>query len=138
MKRTRFYIFILVLALVGYAWVLWIALSGGGNSTSVPEVCLFRAVTHLPCPSCGTTRAIGLLLRGDPGGSLMTNPFGIIDALALLLVPLWAIADLLRRRDSLFRCYNSFESFVVGRKWITSVAVALVAINWIWNIRKGL
>ncbi len=68
----------------------------------------------------------------------MTNPFGIIDALALLLVPLWAIADLLRRRDSLFRFYNSFESFVVGRKWITSVAVALVAINWIWNIRKGL
>ncbi len=138
MKRSSFYIFVLALALGGYAWVTWTVLAGGSGTPAVPEVCLFRTVTHLPCPSCGTTRAISLLLRGDPAGSLLTNPFGMVDMLALLVLPLWALRDLLLRKESLFRVYRRWELYVIGRKWIASAAIVLVAINWIWNIHKGL
>lgn len=138
MKRSSFYIFVLALALGGYAWVMWTVLAGGGSTPAVPDVCLFRTITHLPCPSCGTTRAISDLLHGDLRASLLTNPFGMIDMLALLILPLWSLGDLIRRKESLYCCYRRWESYIIGRRWLVSAAVVLVALNWIWNIRKGL
>lgn len=39
-----------------------------------PVVCPFRAVTGLPCPTCGTIRAAGHLLRGEFTAAYGTNP----------------------------------------------------------------
>ena len=48
--------------------------------------CLFRAATGIPCPSCGTTRALVHLAHGDLAGSLILNPlFSLIMITALLL-----------------------------------------------------
>ena len=53
-----------------------------------PVVCPFRAVTGLPCPTCGLTRAAHSLMRGDLGRALAINPF---DSLFFLVaVPLFA------------------------------------------------
>ncbi|MEA3409417.1 MAG: DUF2752 domain-containing protein, partial [Candidatus Eisenbacteria bacterium] len=40
-----------------------------------PVVCPFRAVTGLPCPTCGLTRVAHSLMRGDVGRALAINPF---------------------------------------------------------------
>ena len=53
-----------------------------------PVVCPFRAVTGLPCPTCGLTRVAHSLMRGDLGRALAINPF---DSLFFLVaVPLFA------------------------------------------------
>jgi Protein of unknown function (DUF2752) len=49
--------------------------------------CPFRAVTGIPCPSCGTTRSLVHLAHGDIAGSLILNPLfslAMITALFLL------------------------------------------------------
>ena len=48
--------------------------------------CPFRAVTGIPCPSCGTTRSLVHLAHGDFAGSLILNPlFSLVMITALFL-----------------------------------------------------
>src|SRR5262245_55658791 len=63
-------------------------------------VCVFKAVTGWPCPTCGSTRAVGRLLEGDLPGAFAMNPLAVMVALAILL---WGLADLvlLARRRAL-------------------------------------
>ena len=53
-----------------------------------PVACPFRAVTGLPCPTCGLTRAAHSLMRGDLDSALAVNPFDTI--FLLVAVPLFA------------------------------------------------
>jgi len=64
------------------------------------SLCLFKAFTGLPCPTCGTTRALGRLFVLDFGGALRMNPF---TTLLAVVVAAWALADLalLPRRQAL-------------------------------------
>ena len=41
-------------------------------------VCPFRALTGLPCPLCGMTRAVTAGLRGDVIASLRFQPAGLV------------------------------------------------------------
>jgi Protein of unknown function (DUF2752) len=67
---------------------LWLAL--------VPLLppCPFRALTGIPCPSCGTTHAAIALLNGRVGAALAANPFATVAGALFLagavLAPLWA------------------------------------------------
>jgi hypothetical protein len=133
MTKRTLYILLTGLSMVGYVWLGW---NVAGHSTT-PNACLFKAVTHLPCPSCGTTRALVLLVNGDIRGSLVINPFGALLALALTIVPLWMVIDLTRSSDSLFRWYVSAENSLVKHKWISVPAITVVLLNWFWNIAKG-
>ena len=48
--------------------------------------CPFRAVTGIPCPSCGSTRSLVHLANGDIAGSLILNPlFSLAMITALFL-----------------------------------------------------
>jgi hypothetical protein len=49
-------------------------------------MCIFRELTGLPCPGCGSTRAGLAILRGDLLAALAFNP---LMTLALLGVGLW-------------------------------------------------
>jgi len=59
-------------------------------------LCLFRRLTHLPCPTCGMTHALALLAKGDWRGSLARHPLGLPFAAELVL--LWLLAALALRR----------------------------------------
>jgi len=59
--------------------------------------CPFHALTGMPCPGCGSTRALVALVRGDFAGALGWNP---VAALAILggwtvaaVAPLWIFLD---------------------------------------------
>jgi hypothetical protein len=42
--------------------------------------CPFKALTGLPCATCGMTRAFVFLAHGDPRASLAASPFGALLA----------------------------------------------------------
>ena len=54
---TKLYILILFLTLAGYSWIYWNVHQIGSNEKPV-NACLFRNITGIPCPSCGTTHAV--------------------------------------------------------------------------------
>jgi hypothetical protein len=47
------------------------------DGAGVP-VCLFRALSGLPCPGCGLTRALSSLIQGNPAAALDYHPFAFI------------------------------------------------------------
>ena len=137
MPRTGFYIRLAALTAAGYVWLSWNILHGlarGGTET----ICLFKRVTHVPCPSCGTTRALMELLHGNILASVSVNPLGVIMSAALLLTPLWIAIDLIRRDESLLRTYRSGEKMIAGNLWLSVPTACCVIANWAWNITKGL
>jgi hypothetical protein len=136
MSRKTLYTLLGLLLLAGYAWLAWNA-AGVGVHGPVSAGCLFKAVTHVPCPSCGTTRAVLLLLHGDLSGSLLLNPFGAILFIALVVTPVWLLADMLRNRESLYRFYMAAERVLMRKAWISVPLVFLVIANWLWNISKS-
>jgi hypothetical protein len=82
------------------AWVL--ALAAGSAVALAPVLpwlapvapaCPFHAFTGLPCPGCGTTRAVLALARGDVAGAIGWNPLAALALLAGLaacaLAPAW-------------------------------------------------
>lgn len=135
MSRSKLYAILTIACAAGYVWLLL-------NSNKIivrsdnPGICLFKRISGIPCPSCGTTRSVIELLHGDILGAILWNPFGLIVGSVLLFVPFWITADLLLHNDSLFRFYVSIEH-LFQKKRIAFWALVLVVLNWIWNIYKG-
>jgi hypothetical protein len=88
--------------------------------------CFFKAFTGWPCPTCGSTRALGRLFALDLPGALAMNPLAALGALALLP---WAAADalLLLRGRAL-----ALSVSPGGARVLRSVVVLLVAANWLY------
>ena len=53
--------------------------------------CVFKGLTGLPCPTCGSTRALGRLFALDFAGALAMNP---LTTAAAVVLAAWALADL--------------------------------------------
>ena len=47
------------------------------DGAGVP-VCLFQAMSGLPCPGCGLTRALSSLVQGHPAAAFSYHPFAFI------------------------------------------------------------
>jgi len=95
------------------------------------SLCVFKAVTGLPCMTCGTTRALARLARLDLAGALAMNPLATAGTLALLP---WAVADLalLPRGRAL-----SLELSPAAARVARIAAVAAVLVNWVWLVAAG-
>ena len=84
---------------------------GATSITDKPHpLCLFRAVTGVPCPLCGgTTAAVGLG-RFDLAAAMAANPFAVVVGALLGLAPL----GLARRwRDLPYRARSLVIGFVL-------------------------
>jgi hypothetical protein len=70
-------------------WAGVVALTALLGAWSHHEVllCPFRRLTGLPCPGCGSTRAVLSMIHGDPLGALVWNPL-ITVALCLFAASL--------------------------------------------------
>lgn len=136
MSRNKLYVLLSSACAAGYIWLLLTYHRNVSNSIE-PGICLFKRITTIPCPSCGTTRSVLSILKGDFAGAMFWNPFGIIIISILFISPLWIIYDVIAQKDTLFSVYNRTEQFL-KRKWIAIPLILLVILNWIWNIYKGL
>lgn len=131
------YLVLMALCLAGYAWLYYAYVSATTGCFASVDACYIKQVSGIPCPSCGTTRAIITLLNGDLVGAVLINPLGILAAMFLLIIPIWIALDLLLQKSSLQRCYLKAES-VVRRRAVAIPLILIVVLNWIWNITKGL
>lgn len=136
MTRRNLHIVVLAFSLAGFSWLAWNAFdNSGGHAT---PVCLIKAVTGIPCPSCGTTRAMVSLVQGRIVDSIFENPFGILLAAALALFPCWVVVDSLLGTSGFYRFYGWVERLFASHVWVAAAGAGVVLLNWIWNIAKGL
>ena len=136
MGKTKLYALLIVACAAGYAW-LFFSLARELSEKKAVGVCLLKQATGVPCPSCGSTRAALSLLHGNFMQSLLINPFGVIIVAIMLIAPIWIFVDIASRKSTLLEFYARTET-ILKKPGIAIPLVLLVAINWIWNITKGL
>lgn len=94
----------------------------------MPTACVMRRLTGVPCPTCGTGRALHALLHGHIRESLCYHP---------LLIPYLLAGGVLWLMDARARARGG--ELVNGRRllWITLGAVALLAVVWLVRLQTG-
>jgi len=136
LSKNKLYLLLSVTCCIGILWSYYSLWKATSDSHTM-GVCLIKQVIHVPCPSCGSTRAVIALMQGDFLSSLLINPLGMLLAVIMLLVPCWVVVDLCAKNDSLLKAYLRMEQ-VLRKPPIAIVLIVLVLINWLWNITKGL
>lgn len=129
----KLYITLCLGCLLGYAW-LFISSS---LYNGVVGGCIMKSITHIPCPSCGTTRSVLSLLHGDIKEALFWNPIGLIVFTIMAITPCWILFDIVSRQNTLYRNYLTAEHTLKKKKFALLFALLIVS-NWIWNIYKEL
>jgi hypothetical protein len=122
--------------LVGYSWIGF-QLSHSSQHQDGFHFCLFKNLTGMPCPSCGITRSIIQFYHGHFEAALLINPLGLIAAIMLVATPLWMIHDVFRGSQSMAYYYKKTE-FVLRKQKVYIPIIAVLILNWYWNIEKGL
>lgn len=96
----------------------------------LPE-CPFRWLTEMPCPTCGTTRALLALLRFEPLEALAFNPLGTLAAVGLVSGGLVAGAAAIAGRP--------LAPPPVGRAPALRLSIVVAALaNWVYLVRAGI
>jgi hypothetical protein len=118
----------LLLPLLAFDWV---------TAPNSLVLCPLRAVTGIPCPSCGLTRALAHLERGHLVEALKFHPFSpLIFFLALVLFMLLLlelvthkgiIFNPLKNRRNIYFLFAVVVVFQVGR-------TAIFFLNGGWNV----
>ena len=120
---------------------LWLTVGGAslcllGLALATPGIqlplCTFKILTGLPCPTCGLTRAVIALSRGDLGRALFMNPLAAVACLAGLAYLVYAAAVIAFRLPRLRPRVTTLDARI-----LRVTAVALLALNWTWLIATG-
>ena len=134
MSRNKLYSILILACSFGLIYLL--------NNTVTKQnetirVCFIKSVTGIPCPSCGSTRAIQLIFQNKWIDSLAMNPFGIVVAVLMIVIPTWIFFDVVFKKETFFKWYKKME-VIIRKPWLASILILVVLLNWIWNIYKNL
>ncbi|MFZ6012620.1 MAG: DUF2752 domain-containing protein [Bacteroidota bacterium] len=134
--NKKIYWILLILSLAGYTWIgfQW----GDDPHGDTTTLCMFKNISGLPCPSCGITRSVLLILHGDVAEAMLMNPLGFIAILLLILIPVWIVRDLIASSDSLASTFLLAEQKIKTKKHFYLPLIAVLIVNWGWNIIKDL
>ena len=94
-------------------------------------LCVFKAITGLPCMTCGTTRTMGLLFLGQVGPALAMNPLATVTAATIAA---WGTGDLFLMRK---RAAIGIEIAPRLRPVLQAAAASAVVANWAYLIAAG-
>jgi hypothetical protein len=118
--------------------VLWFAAAAAGVALRPVWIalapflrpCTFRALTGIPCPTCGTTRTALALMDLDLGTAFALNPLaaaaGVLFVAGGFAALLWTVA-------------RWPVVIVEGRvqRWLAAALVGAVLVNWLYLIATG-
>jgi hypothetical protein len=133
-NSQKFYLILSIACLLGYAWIFFQYTS---QVSSTINTCFIKTLSGYPCPSCGATRSILLLVNGNFYKALLLNPFGIFSAFMLVILSPWLLFDFLLKRKSLHKQYLKLE-IALKKPHIAIPLIIIVLLNWSWNIYKQL
>lgn len=111
----------------GLAAAAWFRLGGGGPP------CLFKAVTSVPCPTCGSTRLARALTEFRPMEAFLWNPLLFLVLSGTLLA---AMVSGYRRMRGLPRIRPELESSL-ERTTVRILAVLGLAAGWFYLWIRG-
>ena len=94
--------------------------------------CAFKTITGLPCLTCGVTRTVIALSRGDLERALFLKPLAAVGCALGLLYLVYAAAVLAFRLPR-FRPTVSAR----GARGLRIATVTALAANWAWLIATG-
>ena len=90
--------------------------------------CVFHALTGLPCPTCGATRATWQFLHGHFAASFFYNPLVSLSLCFVLAFDLYALAALTGAAPRI-----AFTNFSATQKLLLrSLAIGLLLVNWLY------
>ena len=136
-KSQKLYLFILTACMVGYIWIGYHVYHTSVDAHASAEVCIIKHVTHIPCPSCGATRSVLEIMQGEIKNAFLLNPLGIVLFLMMLVFPVWIIIDKIKGKTSFYAFYIKAEN-TLRKPQFAILFAALILMNWVWNIKKGL
>ncbi len=120
--------------IVGCVLVLGAGVSAIWLRLGLPRpICHFREWTGVPCPTCGSSRMVEALLRGEIFEAFRWSPLAL---LTLGLLVLWAVVSTGRHLLGLPRLHPVLESW--ERTALRLSAVAIVAAGWAYLIWRGI
>jgi Protein of unknown function (DUF2752) len=95
--------------------------------------CAFRAVTGLPCLTCGATRSAWQFLHGHFLASIRFNPLAFVAYCGIAIFDLYALAVLIARAPRL-----RLNNFTRAEKLAVRILiVVLLSGNWVYLILAG-
>lgn len=103
----------------------------GSALATLAPACPFHVLTGYPCLTCGSTRAVLALLRGEIGTALAWNPLVTLGLLGLvwmgMLAPLWVlVAGPVPAAGTLARS-----------RWLRYAGFLAIALNWGYLLWQG-
>jgi hypothetical protein len=134
--RNKLYSLLIFACSAGYVWLYFIIANDIAGNKAM-EVCLIKRAADIPCPSCGTSRSVVSIIKGNYLEALLINPLGYIIAAVMIIAPVWILIDIVAKKQHLHYCYKKTE-IVLSRPKFAIPLVLLILTNWIWNILKGL
>ena len=134
-KKRKFYFFATAACVLGFGWLLFLHYAKNWFGISDVKICFIRNATGIPCPSCGSSRAVEALIHGDVIASVLFNPFGIIIAAIMVVLPLWLLYDAISKQSGLYAFFEKTNRFL-GRRTVIIALIIIVVLNWGWNIFK--
>lgn len=93
--------------------------------TTVLPSCLFRDITGMPCPTCGSTRALLRLSHGDVPGSLAMNPLLSVILIIAIISFLYGGLTLLPGAKRICISLSGRE-----KETIRSLVILLFLVHW--------
>ena len=114
--------------LIARLWIDWIQ-----PLSSKPLIlCPLRLMTGLPCPLCGTTRALSALSHGQFKEAFLLNP---LSCIVFTLTPLATVLFLI------YLCLKKEKSFLHSTLWpknaeryAIKIGLFLILANWIYLV----
>lgn len=124
-----------VIGIAGFSLLLLACVLLQANEDSVstlgfqlPEICMMKRTTGVPCPGCGLTRCFILMGHGDFRGAWTMSPAGtLFFTLMVAQIPLQGF--------QLWRAWRGRPDSI--SRWNGHILVALgglLIVQWVWRI----
>jgi hypothetical protein len=90
--------------------------------------CKLMDWTGVPCPGCGVTTSVAFAAQGHVVDALRTQPFGLVVALTIVAVVVWALVGHFQGQD-LYEGLRSKRAAKIG-----IVLAVLLGLGWIYKL----
>ena len=134
MTRRQLYFLALFLGLAGQIWIAY-SYKKLERQEEAFNTCIFRRITGIPCPSCGTIHSIVSILHGDLPKALSENPLGFAGILVVAIIPYWILADLVLGGESFYRFYLRINAFLKKKRVLFGL---LLSVLLLWMYKLGI